>query len=383
MKPPVRLMAPLLFCSLLFAASVPTRTAAEGPAKHYVCAPCGMECDKQVFDKPGNCPVCGAPLVEQGSAVTTAPPAPKVAFLIFTGVQPIDYAGPYEIFGAAGFDVYTVAATKDPILTTFGMKVVPRHTFADAPTPDVLVVPGGGVKGPRESAETLDWIRATSARTQITMSVCNGAFILASAGLLDGLSATTTAHGITELGTKYPKIKVVYDQRYVDNGRIVTCGGLTSGMDGAIHVVSRLAGEGAAQQVALGEEYDWSGRSGFARAALADMLIPDVDLSTMGSWKIARTEGTTDRWETAIRGTSSLSPSEILDRIGQELASKGDWKSASASASPTVEDPSSRWTFRDRRGDSWQGTLTVGAKADAEHRYTATLTIAKEPAKAG
>jgi len=376
MKPFFR--AALVLGLLALGAWALTGIAAESSGKHYVCAPCGMDCDAKVYDKPGTCPVCGVPLVEQGSAAAQAP-ATKVAFLIFTGVQPIDYVGPYEIFGAAGYDVYTVAETADPINTTFGMKVVPRHTFADAPQPDVLIVPGGGVKASRESKATLDWIRKTSANAKITMSVCNGAYILASAGLLDGLKATTTAGLIKGLGEEFPKIHLVYDQRFVDNGKIITCGGLTSGMDGAIHVVSRLDGQGAAQQVALGEEYDWSARSGFARASLADRLIPSVHLSEMGTWEVAKTEGSTDRWEIAVRGTSDLTSGELLSRIDQELA-KSDWKSAAGSAKS--RDRSSHWIFRDAQGAPWQGTVTVGER-DADRRYTLAVTIARERPKAG
>src|SRR5262249_6233899 len=135
----------------------------------------------------------------------------KVAILIFTGVQIIDYTGPYEVFQAAGFDVYTVAATKDPITTVAGMTVVPKYTFDDAPAPDVLVVPGGGIGGAHDSAPTLRWIEATAAKAGHTMSVCNGAFLLAQAGLLDGLKATTTYHNVPKLRTMYPKIDVVDD----------------------------------------------------------------------------------------------------------------------------------------------------------------------------
>ncbi len=115
----------------------------------------------------------------------------------------------------------------------------------------------------RNSAPTLKWVTDTNARTTLTMSVCNGAFILASAGLLDGLTATTTSGNIPRLKAEYPKTKVVDDQRFVDNGRIITTAGLSAGIDGAVHVVSRTLGQGTAQRVALAEEYDWkSGAAG-------------------------------------------------------------------------------------------------------------------------
>src|SRR5207247_264180 len=204
-----------------------------------------------VFDKPGVCPQCGMPLVEQGSAAAAAHAHKKVGILIFNGVEIIDYTGPWEVFGAADFDVYTVAASRDPVTTAMGMTVVPKYTFADAPQSDVLVVPGGGVKAASGDRATLAWVNAVTEHAQHTMSVCNGAFILAHAGLLDGLGATTTASNLDRLEETFPKIRVVYDQRFVDNGKIITTGGLSAGIDGALHVVEKMLGHGTAQQVAL------------------------------------------------------------------------------------------------------------------------------------
>src|SRR5262249_4530783 len=159
-------------------------------------------------DQPGTCPKCGMPLVEQDQAAAEAAARKKVGILIFNGVQIIDYTGPYEIFQGAGFDVFTVAASKDPITTVAGMTVVPRYSFADAPPPDVLVVPGGGIGSALSSGPTIQWVRETAAHTVHTMSVCNGAFILAKAGILDGLGATTTFGNVRRLQAEYPKIKV-------------------------------------------------------------------------------------------------------------------------------------------------------------------------------
>src|SRR5207244_115932 len=122
---------------------------------------------------------------EAGSAAATPEPErKKVAILVFNACEILDFAGPYEMFGAADCDVYTVAATKDPITTAMGLTVVPKFTFADAPQPDVLVIPGGGVRATAEDAATLAYIRKATEHTKNTMSVCNGAFILANTGLL-------------------------------------------------------------------------------------------------------------------------------------------------------------------------------------------------------
>lgn len=350
----------------------------EAAAKHYVCPPCGLPCDEAVYDQPGTCPKCGMALVAQEEARADAPHArKKAAILIFTGVQIIDYTGPYEVFGAADYDVYTVAETKEPITTSMGMTVVPKYTFADAPQPDVLVVPGGGVRAARDSRATLKWVADVTARAEHTLSVCNGAFILGSAGLLDGLTATTTATLVESLRSEYPKTKVVEDRRYVDNGKIITAGGLSSGIDGALHVVARMFGDGRAQQVALGEEYDWHPHGGFARGALADRLIPDLDWNRAGKWEIASTEGGTDRWELVLKGTSDLDAPSLMDRIRGELVTRAKWTRLDTPSDGSAPALSSRWRFTGRDGQPWNGAVGVEPVPGATHRYSARVTIAR------
>jgi len=356
-----------LIATLVFLALAP-RLVATAP-KRFVCSPCGQPCDDVVYDEPGVCPRCGMRLIAQEEAVRAR--RKTVAIVIFNGVQIIDYTGPYEVFGAAAFDVYTVAETKDPVTTAMGMTVVPKYTFADAPQADVLVVPGGAIKLAQESTATLKWIRETAAHAENTMSVCNGAFILATAGLLDGLTATTTSRLIDQLKAEYPKVKVVYDQRFVDNGRVITTGGLSSGIDGALHVVSKMLGKGRAQAVALSEEYDWRPRSGFARAALADSLIPDINLDEMGQWTIVSTEGGTDRWEIVAMGTSDRSALEVMDHVGRILVTKGNWKPSSSS--PTKRS----WTFTGRNGEPWTSSLTIQAVPGESQKYEARLVLAR------
>jgi putative intracellular protease/amidase/YHS domain-containing protein len=195
----------------------------------------------------------------------------KVAILIFEGVQIIDYTGPYEVFGEAGFNVYTVAEKPGTLTTAMGMKVTPNCTFDNAPVPDVLVTPGGNVD--TGNAAVVEWVKTVAPKSKQVMSVCNGAFWLAKAGLLEGQSATTFHAVIDALRESAPNTKVVSDKRYVDNGKVITTAGLSSGIDGALYVVSKMQGFGAAQAVALGMEYNWDPKSTYARAALADKPI--------------------------------------------------------------------------------------------------------------
>lgn len=342
-------------------------------ATHYVCPPCGAPCDHLVFDKPGICPQCGMTLVDQASVRADTRPHPKVAILVFDGVEIIDYTGPYEMFGDAGFDVYTVARTAQPVTTAMGMTVVPKHTFADAPQPDILVVPGGSVKGAQGSKPTLQWIREVTARARHTMSVCNGAFILGSAGLLDGLAATTTAGNIDRMRAAFPRIRVVDDQRWVDNGKIITAAGLSAGIDGALHVISRVMGPGKAQQVALDEEYDWRPGKGsaYAHATMAYRQIPNVDLGDYGTWEIVSTQGDADRWEMVFDWTYDRSVPEAMNHI-EKAFEAANWTPVDAGR---AEGTARRWKFRGRDGKPWTGALTLRPIAGARNRYTATMTV--------
>ena len=223
----------------------------------------------------------------------------KIAILVFDGVEIIDYSGPYEVFGTEGFEVYTIAETLKPIVTNMGLTVVPKYTFANAPAPDVIVVPGGDLTAPKDSPATLSWITDQTLRVEHTMSVCNGAFLLAKLGLLNNLTVTTTYSLLTTMRARYPTVHVVDDQRFIDSGKIITTAGLSSGIDGALHVVSLLHGQGRAQQTALNMEYNWQPDQHFARAALADSHIPDdFDLNSLrrGNWQAPRAIAITGPW---------------------------------------------------------------------------------------
>jgi putative intracellular protease/amidase len=300
-------------------------------------------------------------------------PRGKVAILIFDGVQIIDYTGPYEIFGAADFDVYTVARTKNPVTTTMGMTVVPKFSFGDAPPPDVLVIPGGGVRGVETDSVTLDWIRNTSGHTSTTMSVCNGAFILARAGLLDGLSATTTNGNLAALREQFPRVTVVDDKRYVDNGKIITTAGLSAGIDGALHVVSRIQGIGAAEQTALAEEYPWHEGREYVRAALAENLIPIGNIpGEYGRWNVETTNGDTKRWELVLTGRSQKTAPE-LDKFFESRCTGKGWKRVSAAPGSG----GTEWSFTGPGDAVWHGILSIQPARSKTNEYLVRISIAR------
>ena len=366
---PVALVVIALVAALAIgAAPAADQDGREASAKQYVCKPCGSDCDRQAFDKPGQCPHCGMPLVEKDAAAKDL----QVGILIFDGVQIIDYTGPYEVFGQGGYRVFTVAEEKRPLRTAMGMTVVPEYSFADAPKADILVVPGGDVSRPTGSAATIAWVKDQSAASTQTLSVCNGAFILAKAGLLDGLSATTFAGLIDDLRAAAPKTKVVSDQRFVDNGRIVTAAGLSSGIDGALHVIEKLKGLGTAQATATHMEYDWRPDSGYARAALADRLLPDLELGDGSKVTLLRTRGDRNTWDIAAQVESPLAPQAILAKADEALT-QAHWSKGRTTA--TAHGTASDWTRRGADIGSWTGRVTLEPSGGEAGRYVLAMTI--------
>jgi transcriptional regulator GlxA family with amidase domain len=173
----------------------------------------------------------------------------------------LDFAGPAETFQAANrgraFNVYTVAETLEPILSQRFVTITPQYTIANCPPPDIVVIPGGNSSVVRRSKRMVAWVKDVSKDAGLMFSVCTGAFVLAQAGLLDGLEATSHHEALEALQSEYPKVKVRADRRIVDNGKIITAAGVSAGIDGALHVVDRLCGRDAAQRTAVYMEYKW------------------------------------------------------------------------------------------------------------------------------
>jgi transcriptional regulator GlxA family with amidase domain len=203
--------------------------------------------------------------------LTPTSAAMPVAFLMDDGITMIDFAGPWEVFQDAWdgnnprFSLFTVASTSDEIQTTgnilagsgadmkmSGLKFRPDYTFDNAPQPKVIVI---GAQAHGANPAKLDWIRRAAANADVVMSVCTGAFVLASTGLLDGLSATTHHDSYDRFAEQFPKVKLMRGTRFVDNGKFITAGGLTSGIDTALHVVNRYLGSANTEQVAYYMEY--------------------------------------------------------------------------------------------------------------------------------
>jgi putative intracellular protease/amidase len=360
-----------------------------GPAPAtYICPPCGQACDKLTFDKPGSCPVCGMTLIP-----ATGAGVPTVAMLIYPGVEIIDIAGPWEAFGTAGFLVHTVAEKPDPLTLVFNQKVVPDFTFDTAPRSDILLVPGGAYGQAMENPHLIAWIQSKANDVSHVMSVCTGAFIIGKAGLLAGQTATAT-YGMVDDLLAFPNVKVVHDQRFVDNGKIMTTGGLTSGIDGALHLISRVLGVGVAQSAALDMEYYWSPNTQFVRSTLADRFLPDGLVFGKGKIqgakaKLISTEGSTDHWQAKLLVSDPHTSSEIIEVLRKRIAATAARDVQSMMGAPaahprvvtfhlSASNPSQLvWTFADEKGRPWRGIGVVEPDPAMPTQFQVTLSVAR------
>lgn len=197
-----------------------------------------------------------------------------VAVVVGEGAVIVDFAGPWEVFAGAtyagamdgmqprgmawpknpGFQLAMVSDRVKPF-NAEGVVITPQYSFENYPVqPNVIVI--GAQDGPSQAK--LAWIRAASKKADVVMSVCTGAFILAKTGLLDGLKATTHHDGYDAFEKEFPSIHLQRGPRFVDNGKIATSGGVSSGLDLALHVVNRYYGDNVAETVAYWLEYNRS-----------------------------------------------------------------------------------------------------------------------------
>lgn len=251
----------------------------------------------------------------------------KVAILLFDEVQIIDFAAPYEVFGHANFEVFTVSKDGKPIQTVMGLDVTPKYSFANMPTVDAVVIPGGNVHDAMEDANIQNWLKAQKKTAKHLLSVCTGSHILAEAGLLDGQSATTFHRAIDWLQNDYPKIDIQRDKRFVDNGQIIVSAGLSSGMDASLHLVGKVLGMDRAKTIAMHIEYDWNNDNGFVRATMADTRLPNnkYDWPKGVEFALASSYGDDDYWQKTYKVTTKVAKERLVAAFAKAMTAHDDW----------------------------------------------------------
>ena len=189
----------------------------------------------------------------------------NVGIFIYENAEVLDFSGPFEVFSTANrlsaldevFNVFLVAEEVRPVNARGGYSVNPHYCFKDHPKIDVLVVVGGVHTEELGKPSVINWISTVSKSATIVASVCTGAFLIAQAGLLVNLKVTTHWEDIKDLQESYPDLTVIDNQRWVDEGKFVTSGGISAGIDMSLHLVSKLTGTKLAAKTAKQMEYEW------------------------------------------------------------------------------------------------------------------------------
>ncbi|MBS63055.1 DJ-1/PfpI family protein [Salinisphaera sp.] len=187
----------------------------------------------------------------------------EIGIYIYEGAEVLDFSGPYEVFttatrlGDAHLQPRLVAATSNVVNARGGFRVVPDDVLGSHAPLDVLIVAGGEHESQLQRPETLAALHAAAKPARVVASVCTGAFLLAATGLLDGRSVTTHWEDQAMLADRFPALTVQPDQRWVQDGRYVTSGGISAGIDMSLYLVAKLADPALARRTARQMEYRW------------------------------------------------------------------------------------------------------------------------------
>ncbi len=187
----------------------------------------------------------------------------RIGIFLFEDAEELDWAGPWEVLAAwaqhwpdDGVEVFTIAENDGPVTCAKGLRVLPDFTRESAPTPEVLIYPGGVGTRTHLDGRYADWLRGMVAAGTLLTSVCTGSLVFAQAGLLDGRAATTHWSAIDILPQLGADIEARPEERFVDTGDIVTASGVSAGIDMALHLVARLHSPDRAREVRRYIQYD-------------------------------------------------------------------------------------------------------------------------------
>ena len=195
----------------------------------------------------------------------------NIGIYIYDDVEVLDFTGPYEVFTTSArvklrqdpeslrlLEVFLIAEREGLVTARADFKVHPHYSIENHPKVDVLVVPGGVHVRELQKPKVIAWLTKIAPTTQLTASVCTGAFLLAKANLLDGQPCTTHWEDIPDLRLMFPSLDVKEDIPWVDNGHMITSAGISAGIEMALHLVARLAGKDLALKTARQMQYTWN-----------------------------------------------------------------------------------------------------------------------------
>jgi transcriptional regulator GlxA family with amidase domain len=190
----------------------------------------------------------------------------NVGIYIYDNAEVLDFSGPFEVFSTASrltlpagfFNVFLIGETGQPVFARGGYSINPAYGFLDAPDIDLLIVVGGVHLQEMQKRNVLDWIALKANSAKLVASVCTGAFLLAEAGVLKQHNVTTHWEDISDLRAGYPNLQVHESRRWVDEGDIITSGGISAGIDMSLHIVSKLHSIELAEKTAKQMEFDWT-----------------------------------------------------------------------------------------------------------------------------
>lgn len=189
----------------------------------------------------------------------------NVGIFIYENAEVLDFSGPFEVFSTASrlsnpegfFNVFLVAEENSSVCARGGYNINPHYDLNDHPKIDLLIVVGGIHSEELEKPTVISWVSTISKNATIVASVCTGAFLLAKAGVLSNLEVTTHWEDIVDLRKSYPDLTVIENQRWVDQGKFVTSGGISAGIDMSLHLVSKVVDLELAEKTAKQMEFEW------------------------------------------------------------------------------------------------------------------------------
>ncbi|NAX23134.1 DJ-1/PfpI family protein [Vibrio sp. V39_P1S14PM300] len=187
----------------------------------------------------------------------------NIGIYIYDDAEVLDFAGPFEVFSTArrlaqnDWQIFFIAQEDALVNARGGMMISPHYHFANHPPLDMLLVVGGLHQAQLDKPAVINWIRQQARQVSRIASVCTGAFLLAEAGILDGLSVTTHWEDQAALQARYPALSVLTDTRWVEQGDVMTSGGISAGIDMSLSLVALLAERTLAERTAVQMEYRW------------------------------------------------------------------------------------------------------------------------------